>query len=66
MIGRGLLEEPKTSSLPDGVTLTRTEAGDYELRILAPDADELIWRLHDLVTMIQNGQFDEHLGPDEA
>jgi len=47
--------------LPPGVTVRSVEAGGYELRIVAADADALMWRLHDVVGMIQTGQFEDHL-----
>jgi hypothetical protein len=53
-------DEP-TTDLPEGITLQRTGAGGYELRIAAPDAEELVWRLHDLVEMVQSGHFDQVL-----
>ncbi|MBN1342822.1 MAG: hypothetical protein JXQ73_09100 [Phycisphaerae bacterium] len=46
--------------LPEGVTLTTRPTG-LELTIVAPDADELIWRLHDLVAQIQDGAFQDYL-----
>jgi hypothetical protein len=51
----------KPTQLPEGVSLNRSDGGGYELRITAPDGDELVWRLHDLVAMIQDGRFDEML-----
>lgn len=46
--------------LPEGITLRRGRRGGYELRLTAQDLDELVWRLHDLVTMIQDGRFERY------
>ena len=44
--------------LPLGASVQARAEGGYELRIVAPDADELIWRLHDVVLTIQTGTFE--------
>lgn len=49
------------AELPSGVTVRSVEEDGYELRIVAPDADALMWRLHDVVGMVQTGQFEDHL-----
>jgi hypothetical protein len=47
--------------LPDGVTVESRSGGGFVLRIEAPDADALMWRLHDVVGMIQTGAFEDRL-----
>ncbi len=43
--------------LADGVTLSRKDGeGPLELTIRAGDADELAWRIHDLIPLIQSGE----------
>lgn len=46
---------------PEGVSVHACEGGGYELRIVGADANALIWRLHDVVGMIQDGRFEAYL-----
>ncbi len=59
--GRATVSNGHTNDLPEGVCLRRTPDGDYELRIVAPDADALLWRLHDVVEMVQYGALQARL-----
>ena len=46
--------------LPDGVRLTRSADGrSFELVISAADGDELAWRIHDLIPLIQTGELKQ-------
>ena len=46
--------------LPPGVRLTRSADGQsFELVISAADGDELAWRIHDLIPLIQTGELSQ-------
>jgi hypothetical protein len=56
------MSNPNAPSLPPGVRLTRSDDGrSFELVISAADADELAWRIHDLIPLIQTGELSQLL-----
>ncbi|MCG3177790.1 MAG: hypothetical protein BIFFINMI_00110 [Phycisphaerae bacterium] len=45
--------------LGNGVTIARRDGDEpLELLIRAADLDELVWRLHDLIPLIQSGELN--------
>jgi hypothetical protein len=50
------------SPLPPGVRLARSADGrSFELVISAADGDEMAWRIHDLIPLIQTGELNQLL-----
>lgn len=51
------MSEPKSNDLPRGVTLVCRDGNEpVELTIRAADGNELAWRIHDLIPLIQSGK----------
>ncbi len=49
--------------LPEGVRLVRADGAEpVELTIRAADADQLAWRIHDLIPLIQSGRLKRMVG----
>lgn len=55
------MDSDQAITLPEGVTIHYAPDGSCELRVAAPDRNELLWRVHDVVLMIQNGDLEDYL-----
>jgi len=58
-----MTQGPQPGDLPEGVRLAHRDGPEpVELTIRAADADQLAWRIHDLIPLIQNGRLKRLIG----